>query len=189
MAFVAVYDACVLYPGTLRDLLIRIAQSGLVQAKWTHQILDETFSSLKRNRPDLDADRLDVTRKRMLRAVRDCLILGYEPLVGSLELPDSDNRHVLAAAIRARAQLIVTFNLTDFPAKSLVPWDVEAIHPDTFIEAQVDLNPQKVYAAVHQIADSWKNPPGTVEDVLERLENAGMVASVAALRALPGPAG
>ena len=64
MAFVVIYDASVLYPGTLRDLLIRIAQSGLAQAKWTDSILDEMFAALSRQRPDLERSRLERTRAR-----------------------------------------------------------------------------------------------------------------------------
>ena len=103
MAFVAVYDASVLYPSTTRDLLIRIAQAGLAQAKWTDAILDEVFTSLVKNRPDLDPTRLDRTRELMAAAIRDVLVVGYEPLIDALDLPDPDDRHVLAAAIRARA--------------------------------------------------------------------------------------
>lgn len=122
MAFVVLYDANVLYPSTLRDLLIRVAQSGLVQAKWTNEILDETFNSLRRNRPDLDPDALARTRELMCRAVRDCLVVGYESLVGAITLPDPEDRHVLAAAIKARAQVIVTHNLKDFADKVLDTW-------------------------------------------------------------------
>ena len=88
MAFVVLYDANVLYPSTLRDLLIRIAQAGLVQAKWTDQILDEVFRNLIANRPDLDSARLARTRELMSKAVRDCLVTGYEPLIDALQLPD-----------------------------------------------------------------------------------------------------
>ncbi|WP_121703299.1 PIN domain-containing protein [Streptomyces sp. E5N298] len=185
MAFIAVYDANVLYPSTLRDVLIRLAQAGLVQAKWTDQILDETFRNLKKNRPDLDPYKLDRTRELMAGAVRDVLVKGHEPLVDIVDLPDPDDRHVLAAAIRAKAQVIVTFNLPDFPASKLSAWDVQAIHPDAFIEAQVDLSPQLVYAALTQIADAWKTPPNAVvADVIASLEREGLVAAAAALRAL-----
>lgn len=87
MAFIVVYDANVLYPSALRDLLIRLAQAGLVQAKWTDQILDETFRNLRRNRPELDSRKLERTRELMLRAVRDCLVTGHEPLIESVSLP------------------------------------------------------------------------------------------------------
>jgi predicted nucleic acid-binding protein len=180
----SVYDANVLYPSVLRDVLIRVAAAGLVQAKRTETILDETFRNLRTNRPDLDAGRLERTRDAMKGAVRDCMILGYEPLIDAVQLPDPDDRHVLAAAIRAKAQVIVTFNLKDFPREALTPWDVEAVHPDAFLEAQIDLNPQIVYAVLQRIADSCKKPPLTVADLLVRLERTGLVASVAALRAL-----
>jgi predicted nucleic acid-binding protein len=185
MPFVAVYDANVLYPSTLRDLLIRIAQAGLVQAKWTDRILDETFRNLKANRPDVDPEKLDRTCRLMAGSIRDVLVKGYEPLIDALTLPDPDDRHVLAAAIKARAQIIVTSNVKDFPDELLDPWDVEAVHPDVFLEAQVDLSPQLVYAALQQIADSWQSPPdAVVGDVISSLEREGLVAAVAALRAL-----
>lgn len=184
MAFVAVYDANVLYPSVLRDVLIRVAAAGLVQAKWTETILDETFRNLKANRSDLDPEKLTRTRTAMKGAIRDCLVVGYEPLIDAVQLPDPGDRHVLAAAIRAKAQVIVTFNLKDFPQETLALWDVEAVHPDAFLEAQIDLNPQIVYAVLQRIADSCKKPPLTVADLLESLERTGLVASVAALRAL-----
>ncbi|WP_432055811.1 PIN domain-containing protein [Streptomyces sp. bgisy022] len=149
------------------------------------QILDETFRNLKKNRPDLDPRKVDRTRELMAGAVRDVLVTGYEPLVDVVDLPDPDDRHVLAAAIRAKAQVIVTFNLSDFPAGKLSAWDVQAIHPDAFVEAQVDLSPQLVYAALTQIADAWKTPPNAVvADVIASLEREGLVASAAALRSL-----
>jgi predicted nucleic acid-binding protein len=181
VAFTVVYDACVLYPSTLRDLLIRIAQAGLVQAKWTDRILDEVFTNLQANRPDLDPARLARTRELMMRAVRDCLIKDYEPLESALQLPDADDHHVLAAAIKSRAQLIVTNNLKDFPAETLAPWNIEAVSADDFVLAQIDLDRQRVFATVQQIADSWRNPPGATADVLGRLERDGLVESTAAL--------
>lgn len=76
MSFVVLYDANVLYPSTLRDLLIRIAAAGLVQAKWTDQILDEVFRNVRKNRPELADEQLDRTRTLMVKAVRDCLVNG-----------------------------------------------------------------------------------------------------------------
>lgn len=116
MPFIVVYDANVLYPNTLRDLLIRVAQQPhLVQAKWTSEILDEMLGALRKNLPDITAEQASRLRDRMNGAVRDCLVEGYEPLVEVLELPDPDDRHVLAAAIKATAQVIVTRNIRDFP--------------------------------------------------------------------------
>ncbi|WP_230204834.1 PIN domain-containing protein [Parafrankia elaeagni] len=122
MAFTVVYDANVLYPNTLRDLLIRIAQSGLIQAKWTNEILDEMLTAIRRNRPEISVEKRDRLRGLMNASVRDVLVSGYEPLIDGLKLPDPDDRHVLAAAVKAGAQVIVTRNLKDFPAADLEPW-------------------------------------------------------------------
>lgn len=119
----------------------------------------------------------------MNAALRDCLVTGYEPLIDSLALPDPDDRHVLAAAIRARAQVIVTNNLTDFPTPALQTWDIEAKSPDDFVLDQLDLSRDTVYGAVQRIADSWRQPPGTVTDVIAVLERDGLVQSAATLRA------
>ena len=182
MAFVVLYDANVLYPSTLRDLLIRVAQAGLVQAKWTEQILDEVFGNLTANRPDLDPQKLTRTRELMNRAVRGCLVTGHEPLIDAIDLPDPGDRHVLAAAIRARAQVIVTNNLKDFPTAALEPWDLEAKSPDHFLLDQIDLSRETVFAAVQRIADSYVRPPASFADVLARLERDGLVETSAALR-------
>ena len=169
----------------LRDLLIRIAQSGLVQAKWTEAILDEMFAALRRRRPDLDPSRLDRTRSLMATAVRDWKVAGFENLVDSLKLPDPDDRHVLAAAIKAKAQVIVTSNTRDFPKAELRSWDIDPKTPDEFVRDQISLDRSAVYASVQQIADSWKNPPGSIDDVLDRLERSGLAVSVAELRSRP----
>jgi predicted nucleic acid-binding protein len=183
MAFIVVYDANVLYPNTLRDLLIRISQAGLVQARWTNEILDEMLRALARNRPDIPPDTLDRLRQLMNGAVRDCLISGYESLVEELKLPDPADRHVLAAAIKAGAQVIVTANLKHFPAAALRQWDVEAKSPDDFVLDQVGIDGRTVAACVQQIADSRTRPPQNIEDVLSQLERDGLVESIAALRA------
>lgn len=184
MSFVVLYDANVLYPSTLRDLLIRIAAAGLVQAKWTEQILDEVFRNIRKNRPDLSEAQLLRTRTLMVTSVRDCLVTGHEPLITALDLPDPDDRHVLAAAIRARAQVIVTNNLKDFPAEALRQWDIEPKDADDFVSDQIGLDAKVVWSCAQQIAHSWRNPPGTIGDVLASLERCGLVQSVAALRAL-----
>ncbi len=128
MAFVVIYDANVLYPSLLRDVLIRVAQRGLVQARWTERMLDEVFDNLASNRPDLDPARLARTRELMNISIRNVLVDGYEPLIDAVTLPDQGDRHIVAAAIRAHAQMIVTTNLRDFPSQELGRWNIEAKH-------------------------------------------------------------
>src|SRR5580704_272854 len=103
----AVYDANILYPAPLRDLFIRLAQAGLVRARWTETIHDEWTRNVLEDNPRISAERLARTRNLMNEAVRDCLVTGYEELIASLYLPDPNDRHVLAAAIHAEADIIV----------------------------------------------------------------------------------
>ena len=186
MPFVVIYDACVLYPAPLRDLLIRLAVKGLVRARWSVQILDECFRNVLANRPDLNASALQRTRDLMSRAIPDVLVTGHEGLIAGLDLPDPDDRHVLAAAIRAGAQVIVTANLSDFPDDKLESYAVEAQHPDEFILHLLDLAPGVVCTTVSEQAAALKNPPRTLADLLDTFRDNGLVQTVARLRELFG---
>lgn len=109
------------------------------------------------------------------------MVTGYEPLIGGLALPDPDDRHVLAAAIRAGAQSIVTFNLKDFPGDALRPFEVEAVHPDDFVLDLIDLAPAKVVTAVREQCRALKNPPRSLSELLDTLKDNGLNQSVAKL--------
>jgi predicted nucleic acid-binding protein len=187
MPFVVLYDANVLWGDVLRDLLVRVAQSGMVQAKWSDDILDETFRSIRAKRPELDPEKLERTRALMCRAVRDCLVTNYQPLVAALELPDTDDRHVLAAAIKCGAQTIVTWNTKHFPSELLSGWGIEAKTPDDFIVDQLHLDAGTVHAAIQQMADIRRNPPMTVGDIVEALERTGLVETAITLRHSSNP--
>lgn len=181
MAFTAVYDACVLYPAPLRDLLVQLAGAGLFRAKWTDAIHDEWIRNLLERRPDLDPRDLERTKELMNRTP-DSLVTGYEHLINSVDdLPDEDDRHVVAAAIHARAELIVTFNLKDFPGSVLSRYNVEAVHPDDFITYQFDLSEPKVLVAAQTCRRRLKNPPKTAEEYLDTLKTQGLPQTVAAL--------
>jgi hypothetical protein len=158
MAFIVVYDANAMYGNTLRDLLIRSGRAGLVQAKWTEDILGEAPGNLARNRPDITQEKLARLRELINGAIPDCLITGYESLIEGLKLPDPRDRHVLAAAIKAGAQVIVTANLKDFPAELLAPWNIEAKSPDDFVLDQISIDDRTVFACVQAIADARNHP-------------------------------
>lgn len=140
------------------------------------------MAALARNRPDIPAARLERLGALINDSVPDCLITGYELLIENLKLPDPDDRHVLAAAIKAGAQVIVTANLRDFPQSDLAPWDIEAQTPDDFMLNQISVDAMTVFACIQQIADSRKRRPKTVNDVLGQLERHGLIRSVASLR-------
>ena len=179
-----VYDACVLYPSPLRDLLVQLATTGIFRAKWTELIHDEWTRNLLIKRPDLNANRLARLRVLMNENVPDSLVADFEDLIPTLELPDPDDRHVLAAAITALAKIIVTFNLKDFPESILARYGIAAQHPDVFIGDLIERYPKQVLAAVETILARLKNPPQTFTNHLETLANQGLLNSVALLRDL-----
>jgi predicted nucleic acid-binding protein len=183
VAFVVIYDACVLFPAPLRDLLIRVAQTRLVQAKWTNRILDEMVDNILEQRTDLERSKLERTRALMCDAVRDCLVFAYEDLIEALDLPDPDDRHVLAAAIRCGAQVIVTENIRDFPAETLAKYSIEAQTADEFLDGLLDLSPGRVVEALTSQAAELKNPPMTVDDILATLAQLGLVRFISGVRA------
>lgn len=138
--YTAVFDACVLYGEMVRNLLLNLAETGLFQAKWTTDIHEEWISSLLEERPDLGRQRLERLRALMDMAIKDCLVTGYRPLIEDLTLPDPKDRHVLAAAITASADVIVTKNIKDFPSETLRPFRLIAQRPDEFIIDQITLS-------------------------------------------------
>ena len=184
MSFIVVYDSCVLHPAIVRDLLVRIGNSGIVRTRWSERILDECFESILERRPDLNAAFLARPRELMCGAVPDCLVKGFEHLEASLDLPDEKDRHVLAAAIRANAQAIVTFNLRDFPDHVLERYDIEAKHPDDFILESIDIALAAVVRCITEQLGAYKNPPLSMAELLDALRTAGLIRSVARLREL-----
>lgn len=186
MPRIVLYDACVLYPAPLRDLLMHLALTGLYRATWTEAIHEEWIRNLLEVRPDLSREQLERTRQLMNQHALDALITGYEYLIPTLELPDPDDRHVLAAAIHGKAEVIVTYNLSDFPATILARYGIEAHHPDDFITSLFDLNPGVVVEAVRRQRQSLRHPPKTAEELLTVLEQQRLVETVKALRRYAG---
>jgi hypothetical protein len=172
----------VLYPAPLRDLLMHLALTDLFRAKWADAIHEEWMRAVLETRPDLTRDKLERTRTLMNEHVRDCLVTGYEDLIPSLQLPDPDDRHVLAAAIRGHAEVIVTFNLKDFPKDTLASFGVEPQHPDDFITHLLDLDSGTVCVAVKRQRESLKNPPKSIDELLATLEQCGLTQTVAKLK-------
>ena len=181
---IAFYDANVLYPAELRNLLMHLALPGLFRAKWSAAVHEEWISNLLKNRPDLSRAKLERTRQLMDKATLDSLVEGYEDLIPSLSLPDENDRHVLAAAIHGEAHVIVTMNLKDFPSEVLQLYGIEAQHPDEFILQLVEIAPDVVLEAAEMHRRSLKNPPKSSEEFLVLLEAQGLPKSVAILRTL-----
>lgn len=162
--FVVVLDACVLFPFTLRDTLLRAAAEGFFQLRWSAQILDETERNLVSSKTTT-AEQATKLRKRMESFFPEALVTGHEPLAAGMPNQEKD-RHVAAAAVKAGAQVVVTSNLKDF---TKLPEGLEAQSPDEFLCNLFDLNPQSFVQLLRQQADDLKNPPWTFEELLERL--------------------
>ncbi len=179
--FTVIYDACVLYPAPLRDLLMRLALTDLFKAQWTDQIHDEWINALLRD-DKFKREDLERVRDLMDAYVRDAKVYGYEGLIEGIELPDPDDRHVVAAAIKCNADAIVTFNLKDFPKDVLSKFDIEVIHPDDFVCYQIDLSSGKACSAVKNQREALKHPPMEKEEFLANLQKQQLPQTVSALK-------
>src|SRR5262245_34677400 len=161
---------------------MQLAVADLFLARWTEEIHDEWTRNLLADRPDIKPESLSRCRELMNAAVLDCLVTGYEALIPALTLPDPDDRHVLAAAIQGRADVIVTYNLKHFPIAVLGGYGIEAQHPDEFVSNLIGLDAESVYTAVKEQRARLKNPPKSAEDFLATLEKQSLAQTVAHLR-------
>lgn len=166
-SFGAVLDACVLIPAALRDTLLRAAREGLYRSYWSEMILDEVHRNLVKSgmmTPDQASYLTGTLREKFPRALAE----GFEPLIPSMTNHPKD-RHVVAAAVVAHAQVIVTFNLRDFPATALTPHGIEARHPDTFLTSLANLEPEVMAGVIERQAAALRNPPKTYDEILDNL--------------------
>ncbi len=173
-SFTVVYDACVFYPAPLRDLLIRLARTRRFRARWTTQIHEEWTRNLLVNRQDLTRQQLDRTVTAINNAVEDCLITGYEHIIEGLKLPDPNDRHVLAAAIRVGAAAIVTMNLKDFPNTVLNEFEIFAQHPDDFILDLADLEPPILERVAKEQRANLHNPSLSAREFVANIRRQGL---------------
>jgi hypothetical protein len=172
--FTAFFDANVFFGARLRSIIVTLAQSGLFRARWSEDVHREWMQAVVRERPDLTLEQLERTRRDMDNAVLDCLVTNYQPLIGGLTLPDPDDRHVLAAAITARASVIVTFNVDDFPRDALNLYGIHAKHPDDFLLDLDSLDPLALISAAGDDLRHYVNPPLALDTYLDDLRRAGV---------------
>ena len=160
-----------------------LAVRDFFNARWSDDIHEEWMRTVRKNRSDIPREKLKKVRELMDAHVRDGLVTDYRDLIDTLELPDPDDRHVLAAAIVAKADYIVTFNLKDFPPENLKRYNVEALHPDKFVSLLIEASASTVCAAAREHHLSHRNPALSAEDYLLQLERQELPHTVAALRA------
>lgn len=179
--YTVVYDANLLYPAALRSILVYLTTTGLFRAKWTALIHEEWIRNLLEKRPDLSRPQLEKQRDLLIRAVPDSMVTGHECLIEHLQLPDPNDRHVLAAAKWVKAEVIVTMNLKDFPIETLAEHECQAVHPDDFILSLFELEPGSVMEIFKKDRTHYLKPPYTVDEYFDLLRRQGLTKTVASL--------
>lgn len=179
--FVVVLDANVLFPFRKRDVFLRFYHAGLFRARWTSDILDEWTRNLLALKPHL-AESIQAQLAAMSREFPEAVVTGYERLIDGLTLPDPNDRHVLAAAIRCGAQHIVTENLVDFPNDVLSEFCVEAIDSDEFLARTFDLYPNEALEVLRLMRQGYRNPPFTQSEFIMDLTAKGLPKLASRLR-------
>lgn len=182
-------DACVLVPVALADTLLRLAEADLYRPLWSERVLAEVVSAIEEIHPELADGRARRRAATMDHAFDDACVRGWERLVQGIASPDEDDRHVVAAALRGQADLIVTANLSDFPASSLEPLGLEAQGPDDFLLNQLDLDPDVVVRVLHEQAEATQRPAITFDALVGHLARCGVpqFAKAAAQQKWRGP--
>ena len=172
--FTAFFDSNVFFGARLRSLMVELAQSGQFRARWSEDVHREWIGAVIEKRPDIDHEALERCKKQMNTAAPDCVVSVYQPLVATLNLPDPQDRHVPAAAIVARANVIVTFNAKDFPEEVLTPLGLHTRHPDEFIADVESLDSALFVEHVCFDIGHYRAPPLTVAHYCASLRKAGV---------------
>lgn len=178
----AVCDACVLYPFHQRNILIQASADGLYDARWTEEIHDEWMRNLIANVPTLSIERLYTTRRLMEQALPEALVGKFHHHIEAINLPDPDDRHVVAAAIEAKASLILTWNLRDFPAKELRKNRLIRETPDGFLAGIYDEAPDLVIGSLANARRNLTKSSTSAQEFLELLGRQGFTKLARRLR-------
>ena len=182
MSAAAFLDASVLYPATLRSVLMYLAAADVFRALWSDAVSKEWMAALARDRPDLSASAIARVRALMEAHVEHAVVSGYEELIPTLTLPDPEDRHVLAAAIHGGAEIIVTANLRHFPREALEPYKIVAQEPDAFVHSLLEADPESAVAAFAADRARLRHPAMDPDQYIASLERAGLTMTAAALR-------
>ncbi|MFA4897859.1 MULTISPECIES: PIN domain-containing protein [Microbacterium] len=180
MSFPAFFDTNVLYGALINDFILELADRDLFRPLWSKGVMTELSKNLVANGedPHLVEKRIST----MEHYFADAMVTGYDDLVSTMTNDEKD-RHVLAAAVRGGAEVLVTFNLKDFPADSVEPFDLEVVHPDDFLLDQLDLYHAPTLRALVELVEGYDSPTMTIDDFLLALIRAGVPKFVEAVRA------
>jgi len=180
VSFPAFLDTNVLYGALINDFILELADRGLFRPLWSKEVLAELSKNLVANGEDPHL--VDKRISTMEHYFADAIVTGYDDLVSAMT-NDAKDRHVLAAAVRGGAEVLVTFNLKDFPARSVEPFDLEVVHPDDFLLDQLDLYHAPTLRALVELVEGYNSPTMTIDDFLLALIRAGVPRFAEAVRA------
>ena len=178
MAFepsVAMFDACILYPFHLRNIVVQAAVDRLVEARWTDAIHEEWIRNLAANAQAIPMERLQITRQLMNDALPTAMVTGYEEYVPAVALPDPDDRHIVAAAIAAKASLILTWNLRYFPEIDLKKFGLQRMTPDEFLSGLFEKAPDLVIGSLASARRNLSKSQVSASDFIRILESQKLV--------------
>jgi len=180
-----VLDACVLYPPSLRDLLLTLASLDAFDVRWSEEILDELRRNVLADCPDISPEHFDGhTLAAMRSAFPDALVSGFEPCIEQLD-NDPKDRHVAAVAMATGAQAIVTLDVDDFRSGVLTAAGIRIVTPGTLLDELLDTEPGLPGAAIGDLAARWIRPSRTVDEILDLLaRHPTMSGPIERLRAL-----
>ena len=174
-------DADVLYPFLVRDILLSLAEAGLFQARWSQAIMDEWQRNLLAARPDRRPQVVE-TARIMAEAFPEAMVDDFDALIDSIDLPDPDDRHVVAAAITAGAQLVVTNNARHFPTTALAPHGIAGISPDDLVVDLLKDGASDVVEALCNMRLRYSRPSFSAAEMIAAIAKAGMTKTAMALR-------
>ncbi len=180
----ALLDANVLFSAQSRDILLQLARDTFFEVRWSLAIQNELRAALRSNVPNLSDAQLDYLLSTMNSSFPNALVTGFAELVDRLNLPDSDDRHVLAAAIVGRCDLVITQNIRHFPDEYVQSFGVLVSTPDDFLVALLLSSPAKFCSSVSSVLSRLKNPMYTYEEYTSRLEQIGLIQTSTILRRL-----
>lgn len=166
-------DANVMYPSRKRDVLLMLYQKGLYRARWTEKIMGEWTERLSENLPE-NAGKIAILKNHISEKFPECFVTGYDHLADNFTLPDANDHHVLAAAIRCGAQIIVTDNRKDFPPEVLEPLDIEVLSADEFLSETFDLFTFEALETLRDLRNRLSKPSMSPAEFVMDLTAKGM---------------
>lgn len=189
--FTVLVDACSLAGVLNRNLICTLARAEFFRLRWSESILDETERAIaaiqgKRGKVDPQAE-ASRNRRALETAFEDAMVSDFDHLLPACRvLPDPNDAHVLAAAIRTGASVIVTENLSDFPTEIIQPLGLEARSADAFVADTISLDPGRAVEAIRRMRARLIRPEKSTDQLLFDMEAVGLVETVGMLRSHAG---